>query len=218
MFNRTSFRVIALVVAFTVVLGVSLYTVNKLVFANSCERTYGGGKECDRSLKITKEVSKDQDKLNKNKDYSDSIILKSNERNKLVTFRIEVENKGDVDEEDLKVIDKLPEVFEKVEGALTEEIERIDNGDKITYYITVRVKSSAFDEGRCVVNEVRLRGDMNDEGGDETIDTDTATVCFGREITQLPKTGNEEAVVATLLGFGLIATGFGLRKATETVR
>jgi uncharacterized repeat protein (TIGR01451 family) len=133
MFNKTLLRLIVLVVAFTAILGASLYAVNVFVFAHSCERTYGGGKECDRSLKITKEVSKDQDGLNKNKHYSDSVILKSNERNNLVTFRIEVENKGDVDEKDLQVIDKLPEQFTKVEGALTEDIDRIDNGDKITY-------------------------------------------------------------------------------------
>lgn len=217
--NTITKRIIIYSVISTLVLGGALFAVNTLVFAHSCKVVYGGGKKCDRKLKITKEVSKDQDKKDEDKEYFDDIKLTSSEKNDLITFRLEVENLGDRDEKDLDIVDELPEQLEVVGGdKLHYSIDKIDNGDdtKQTFYITTRVKSGEFKSGVCVKNVARLKADMNDNDNKETVDTDDADVCFEKsKVTQLPKTGNEDAVIATMLGLGMVMTGFGLRKASE---
>lgn len=188
-------------------------TVSKLASANSCERTYGGGLICDRGFRVNKEVKVgSRDSSN---EYSDSVTVQKGET---FTFRIKVKNVGDVDGEDLNLVDILPDELKLVRGDLTHEISTIDNGDTREFTIEAVVKDSEFESGKtkCVTNTAKLKGDLNEDGNKETLDSDTAVVCYGKTIKELPKTGSED-FAAAILGAGMILAGVGIRTVKRFV-
>lgn len=223
MLKTFNFKLIALIAVFTVATAAALYTVNTLVFADSCNHSYGGGKSCKKDVEITKEVRKGFDGGFDKK-------VTGVKKGELIQFRITVHNTGDANLKDLRVEDVLPEALELIDGDLKRDIEFLDNGDDskvegckavsngvAVFCITAKVKDSEFKAGKsaCVVNQAKVKADFNKDGNRETKDDSEAEVCYGSELKQLPKTGNEDAVIATLFGLGMIMTGFGLRKATE---
>ncbi len=213
-------RLILFIALFVVISAIGMFAASRFVLGNSCDRTYGGGSECDKGFKIKKEVRiKDTDNF--------AETVSDVQKGQVFTFRIVVENIGDVDGKDLEMIDELPAELEKVDGSLTEDIEVIDNGDDNdvngctaegnavkVFCIKVKVKDAQYQTGvqKCVVNLARLKGDMNEDGNKETIATDTATVCYGKGITELPKTGASDTLLATILGLSMVAGGVLLKK------
>ena len=213
MFKVNTLKFVLSSIAFVVASFVAMYAINKFVFANSCEPTYGGGLECEEGFNLVKEVKRG--KIGDESDDYDKSV-EGVKKGEIVTFRITIENTGEIDGEDLEMEDNLPEHLDKTFGSLTEDIEVLDNGDSIEFFIEVKVKDSEFEAGvsRCAINEARLKGDLNEDGNKETIDSDTAVVCYGDNVTELPKTGNEDVVIYTLYGLGMIIIGLGIKRFT----
>ncbi|MEK7595486.1 MAG: LPXTG cell wall anchor domain-containing protein [Patescibacteria group bacterium] len=211
-------KLIVLALIFAIGIVATVYSFTILSFANSCDRTYGGGKECDRGFRIEKKV-----KVNGADKFEDKV--EGVKKGDVLTFRIVVTNIGDVDGKDLEVIDSLPKELEKLTGSLTEVIEVIDNGDDTkvdgcsgvgnavkVFCITARVKDIEYQTGvqKCVVNEVKLKDE--EDGKLKTVASDTATVCYGYGLKELPKTGSEDTVLFTIYGVGLVLTGLFLKR------
>ncbi len=185
-------------------------TSSKQVFAdNKCKQTYGGGEICNKSFRITKEVSKDKDG-----NYKDKIVLDTDEWNDTFYFRIKVENVGEVEVDNMKYEDFLPDELEYVDSGsdgLTEEWDNFEPGETVEFFIRAKVDKDEFDNEKefekCVVNKVELEYDGNFEG------SDTATVCYGdAEISELPKTGAGSSLALLVAGLALISTGTLVKK------
>ncbi|MFA6982073.1 MAG: hypothetical protein WC243_03570 [Patescibacteria group bacterium] len=181
-------------------IGIVLFVVLAVVSSKSvyadCESNYGGGETCvyNKSFKITKQV-----RLEGNDTWKDKIT--DVEEGDVIEFKIKIENTGEVDVDDMKMKDELPDELEKVGGSgLTEEWDDFESDETKTFIIKAKVEDDEFDKenfDKCVVNKAEVRYDGEFEGAD------TATVCYGNgDITELPETG-----VSTL---GLGFTGFGL--------
>ncbi|OGC50724.1 hypothetical protein A2716_01660 [candidate division WWE3 bacterium RIFCSPHIGHO2_01_FULL_40_23] len=207
MFNTYTKKLILGISTFIVLSVAGMVFMNKVIFANSCERTYGGGLECDRGLDIEKVV-----RIGDSGSFSESVNA---DKGDIITFKITIKNTGDVDIEDLEFKDILPDELELIEGDLTQKFERIDNGNdkKIVIYIKAKVKDSEFKSGvaECVTNVAKVEADI-DEDGDKDKKSDSASVCFGKAVKELPKTGPEQTIPMTLYGLGMIITGLGLKK------
>lgn len=181
---------------------------NKPVLADdNCKQTYGvygGGEVCNKSFRIVKEVAKDKDGT-----YKDKIVLDDDEWNDTFWFRIEVKNVGDLEVDDMRYEDFLPDELDYISSdsdGLTEEWDDFKPGEKITFYIKARVDEDEFDKDKefenCVVNKVELEHDGDFEG------SDTATVCYGNaEVSELPKTGAGTSIAMLVAGLAFIATG-----------
>jgi hypothetical protein len=190
-------------------LGLFILSVFASIFVTSahaeCNNSGYGSSNCDNNEKdydLEKKVTKS------NGDSKEEKItnIKKGE-NFIYTFRI----KNNSDEEvTLKLVDNLPNEFERVSGiGFTEDVKISKNSSK-TLEMAVKVKDSEF-EGKsnfekCVINKAYIYK------GDKEKDSSTATVCFGDDakITTLPKTGADSMVI----GFGLLSSllGFGLTR------
>lgn len=192
------------IIASTVVVATfALFGVTN-VYAD-CEPTYGGGETCiyNKSFEIEKEV-----KIEGDNDWKDKVT--GVEKGEIVIFRIKIKNVGEVETDDMKMEDFLPDEMERVGGSgLTEYWDDFEPGDTKTFKIEAIVKDSEY-EGenfdKCVVNKAELWYDDAFEGAD------TATVCYGdEELTELPETGAGSTLA--LLGTALILSGFVIKKS-----
>lgn len=175
--------------------------------------SYGGG-DCivNKSFDIEKKV-----RIKGDKSWKDKVtgVTEDDE----VEFRIVVKNNtdsGDVDDvefDNMRMHDFLPDELAKLSGDLTEDWDNFKPGEERTFYITVKVNSEEYDRtdfSKCVVNEAVAKYDDNEEA------SDTATVCYENgevlSIEELPRTGATSTVVLTLLGLTSITSGFALKK------
>ncbi|HLC93618.1 MAG TPA: LPXTG cell wall anchor domain-containing protein [Patescibacteria group bacterium] len=196
--KNKKYKIIAVAVV-ALVVGV-LFTGS--AYANGdCEPTYGGGERCvfNKSFDIEKEVRKDEDD-----DFEDKVT--DVDKNDTVEFQIKVKNVGDIEVDNMKYEDFLPDEMERVGGSgLTEEWNDFEPDEEVKFVIKAKIKESEFDRenfDKCIVNKVKVTFDGDFEG------SDTATVCYGQgEVTELPKTGGESTIALTLLGLGLAIAG-----------
>jgi len=161
----------------------------------------------NKSFRIEKEV-----RIKHEGDYEDKLVLDDDEWNEIIEFRIEIKNVGEVETDDMKMEDFLPEEMYRVGGnGLTEYWEDFEPGETKTFYIDAKIDSDEFDRDNfdtCVVNKAELRYDGDFEGAD------TATVCYGDiEITELPETGIGTTMLP--LGLGLIVVGTLVKKSRK---
>jgi len=127
---------------------------------------------------------------------------------RIIEFRIKVKNTGEVDVDDMKMEDILPDELEKTGGdGLTEYWENFDVDETKTFIIEARIRSTEFDRTdnfeNCVVNKAKVFYSDDLEG------SDTATVCYGEsKITELPKAGATATEIMSIVGFA--STGVGI--------
>lgn len=125
------------------------------------------------------------------------------------------DNEGDIDFDNMKMSDKLPDELSRTGGSgLTEYWDNFKPGETKTFTIEAKVKSDEYDRSedfeKCVVNKATVKWDDEFEG------SDTATVCYSNsEPKELPKTGHESFV--TLVGLGLLASGLLISKKAQKV-
>ena len=160
---------------------------------------YGGGEVKNKSFRIEKEV-----RIKHEGDYEDKLVLDDGEWGEVIEFRVEIKNEGEVETDDMKMEDFLPEEMYRVGGdGLTEYWNDFEPGETKTFYIDAKIDEDEFDRenfDKCVVNKAEVRYDGDFEGAD------TATVCYGDiEITELPETGIGTTMLP--LGLGLIVVG-----------
>lgn len=182
-----------------------LGTNNVYAYGN-CEANYGGGETCilNKSFEVTKKVRIEGDNSWKDKVIGVAI-------DEIVEFRIRVKNVGEVEVDNMKMEDFLPDemIFLDNEG-LTQEWDNFSPGETQEFKIKARIKDSEFDREnfeKCIVNKVEIDYDGNFEG------SDTATVCYGdAEITELPETGPTASIAFSVIGLGLISGGTLVKK------
>ena len=165
-----------------------------------CTSNYGGGQTCiyNKNFDIEKKVRKEGDNSWKDK-------VTNVKEGEVVEFKIKVKNDGEVNVDDMKMIDKLPKEMERVGGdGLTEYWDDFDSGDTKTFIIEAVVRDSEYDREdfeKCVVNKAEVEYDEDEEA------SDTATVCYSdKKVTELPKTGGSSMLYGAL-GLGLVALG-----------
>lgn len=189
-----------------------LFAYSNIAFAN-CS-SYGGSTSCTENGKeydLQKRVKKSD---SSNREQKITGIKKGDN----FVFVFKVENLKN-EKETLKLIDNLPNEFERISGiGFTEEV-TLNAKESKEFEMVVKVKDSEFENKsnfeKCVVNKAYLKK------GEETKDTSTATVCFGEgsanggvsSLENLPKTGAEESVVAVALI--LIVSGVVLKKFSK---
>lgn len=166
------------------------------------ESNYGGTEIKNKSFKITKDVRIEGDNSWKDK-------VTDVEEDEVVEFRIRVENVGEVEVDNMKMEDFLPDEMYRVGGdGLTEYWDNFAPGDVETFKITAKVNSDEYDREdfeKCIVNKAEITYKGKFEGAD------VAVVCYGNvEVTELPKTGASSTVA--LAGTGLIALGTLLKR------
>lgn len=203
MFNKTNTKLNKILVVAVFAVAASI-VLSGTVYADNNEN-YGGGETHDRDFDIKKEVSKEKDG-----DYDKKITGVKEGRK--VYFRITVRNTGNVDSDEMKYEDFLPDEMVRVgEDGLTEEWDNFDAGEKKTFIIAAKVKDSEYDDDdfdKCVYNKVKLYHD-----GDYQ-DSSSAAVCYSNtEAKELPKTGAETNVLAMVSGLGLTLAGFAIKKS-----
>lgn len=189
---------------FTVfILGVlAIVLLPKKVFAEECEPNGAYGETCtyEKSFEVSKKVRLEGDDT-----WLDKIVgVKDNE---VIEFRIKIKNVGEVEVDDMKMTDYLPEELFRTGGSgLTEYWSDFSPDDSETFIIKARIRKEEFDREdsfeKCVVNKAKAEQD-----GDK-VGSDTATVCYGDEIKELPETGATMTEAFTILG--LVSTGLGL--------
>ena len=221
--NISKNLIFSLSLALVVTASVIAFSQFNKASAASCERTYGGGLNCDRMVRLRKEV-----RLNDGDSFKETIT--NVQKGQIFTFRISVVNNGDVDLKDLDLTDELPKELELVSngGSLSNHIDVLDNSSDVSingcstnsnaakvYCLRARIKDTSFAQGvqKCVVNLARLKGSLdNDSSNRQTLATDTAVVCFGQGLTQLPKTGGEGTIAYTVLGLGMFLVGLVIKR------
>jgi LPXTG-motif cell wall-anchored protein len=192
------------------------------VYADECESNYGGGQTCiiNKSFRIEKKVAKagsdqDCDDISSG-DYKDK-VTGIHDSKKDICFKIKVTNTGELETDEMKMKDFLPDVLnnDNRDGDLTEEWDNFEPGKTKTFYIRVNVDKGEFDRDdqfeKCAVNKAEIRYKGKFEG------SSTATVCYGSEseIKELPKTGSTNLPVLAGLGFGSILLGLVVKKGSK---
>lgn len=184
------------------------FLFNRKVYAEDCELTYDG-EVCvyNKSFRIEKEV-----RVKDEGDFEDKLVLDEDEVDEVIEFRIRIENEGEVEVDNMKMEDFLPEEMDRVGGdGLTEYWDDFEPGEDITFYIDAEIDEDEFDNDnfeKCVVNKAEVRYDGDFEG------SDTATVCYGDvEVTELPETGFGTTMAP--LGLGLIVVGTLIKKSKK---
>lgn len=200
----------------------STVIASKVSAKEICFTQYGGGETCieedeNANINVDKKVSE------KDGNYEDH--LKSSEHKfsagDKIYFRIEVENKGDVDLVDVKLEDTLPDFVEfdkEIEGSahlsgskITFHLGDLDKGESKTVKFRAKVVDKdklPVDDKVCLTNVARAEGDRKDNS-DEEKDTDYSNFCIelGEEPTQLPKAGTPlnlaVAGMVSIIGGGL---------------
>ena len=175
-------------------------------FAAACEPNYGGGENCtfEKTFRVRKKV-----RIEGDDSWKDKVI--DVKKGKVVEFRVEVQNTGEIEVDKMKMSDNLPDELNKVGGSgLTEEWDNFEPGESKKFIIKAKINDSEFDAKnfeKCVVNEAKAKQDKKDVG------SDSATVCYGNgEITELPRTGAGSNIILSLTGFGLVSLGLLYKK------
>jgi uncharacterized repeat protein (TIGR01451 family)/LPXTG-motif cell wall-anchored protein len=207
MTNKLIKKLIVIVTPMIAGLLVAGFMGNTKVYA-SCEPTYGGGETCiyNKSFKITKDVRVIEDN---DTDFRDKVTKVK--KNETVEFRIKIKNVGEVEVDNMKMTDKLPDELERVGGdGLTEYFDNFKPGETKEFKIKAVINSDEFDRenfDKCVVNKAELHF------GDKFEGADTATVCFGKgEVTELPSTGPDFGTATGIAGLGLTVLGFLVKR------
>lgn len=131
------------------------------------------------------------------------------EEEDVVEFRVQVTNVGDVDADNLKMTDTLPDEMQRTGGdGLTEEWDNFEPDEEKTFIIETMLNEEEFDTDtefeKCVVNKAEAEQDGDDIGAD------TATVCYNNaDIEELPATG---PIPLGILGLGFAITGAALKR------
>jgi len=171
----------------------------------SCEDVYGGGERCiiNKSFRIEKEV-----RIKGDSTWREKVILE--DLDDIVEFRITVRNTGELEVDDVKMEDILPDELKRVGGSgLTETFDNFKPGDSEKFIIEAELTDDAKDENKsdCFVNRARVIYKDHVEG------EDVATVCVEvGEISELPETGFDTLTILTVLGLGSMALGIVIRK------
>ena len=173
--------------------------------AEECTSDGAYGETCvfDREFEIGKKVRIQGDN---DSSWKDKVI--DVPEGKIIEFRIKVTNVGEVEADDMKMEDFLPDELEKTGGAgLTEYWQDFDVDEEKTFIIEARIRSTQFDRTdnfeKCVVNKAKAFH------SDDLIGSDTATVCYGEsKITELPKAGATATEIMSIVGFA--STGVGI--------
>lgn len=169
----------------------------------ACENEGAYGQTCiyNKTFELTKKVRIEGDSK-----WHDKVTdVKEGD---VIEFRIEIENIGEVEVDDMKMSDNLPKELERIGGSgLTEYWNDFEVGDEKKFTIKARIKSSEFDRDgdfeKCVVNKAKVEYKDTLEGAD------TATVCYGEEeIKELPETGATYTEMLSVVGAA--STGLGL--------
>ncbi len=188
-------------VIFSVVAMVAIANTNT-VYAD-CEPNYGGG-TCvyNKNFKIDKKVRFKGDDTWKDK-------ITGVEEGDEIEFRIEVKNTGELDVDDMRYKDSLPDEMYRTGGeGLTEYWDDFDVDDVKKFIIRVKIDADEFNREnfeKCIVNKVTVYYKDVYEA------SDTATVCYGdSDIKELPETG--ASLVVSLSGLLSIAFGAVMKK------
>lgn len=160
----------------------------------------------NKNFRIEKEV-----RIKDEGSFKDKLVLEDDEWDEIIEFRIEIENTGEVETDDMKMEDYLPDELERVGGdGLTEYWDDFEPGETKTFYIDVKIDENEFDREnfeKCVVNVAAVLYDGTTEG------ENAATVCYGEaeeEIEELPETGFESVLLP--VGVGLVGIGALIKK------
>jgi len=168
-----------------------------------CNNSGYGSSNCDNDKKdyiVEKKVTKTEEKSKEEK-------ITNIRKGENFTYTFKITNNTN-EEITIKLVDNLPNEFEKVSGiGFTEDV-KISKKSSKTLEMVAKVKDSEFDGKsnfeKCVINKAYIYK------GDKEKDSSTATVCFGdgTKMSSLPKTGANSLVIGaslitTLLGFGL---------------
>lgn len=210
---ETKIHKINLILFGTLVLGFLIMLIlPKKVLASDCTQVYGGGEICNKSFDIEKKVRIKGDNSWKDK-------VEDVDEDDVVEFRIKIKNTGEIEVDDMKMIDDLPDELYKTGGdGLTEYWDNFEPGETKEFRTEVKIDSDEFDRDddfeKCVVNKVEVTYKDKHEA------SDTAQVCYGekeeKEIKELPETGPGFTTGAmTLLGLGLMGFGTVIKKSSK---
>ena len=159
----------------------------------------------NKSFELDKKVKKEGGDV-----WKDKVV--DVEEDEIVIFEIEIENVGEVEVDDMRMEDFLPDELERIGGSgLTEYWGNFEPGEKKKFEIEVKIDEDEFDRDiefeKCIVNKAEVEYDGDFES------SDTAIVCYGNiEIKELPETGATSTAIFTALGLTLIASGVVLKK------
>ncbi len=191
-------------VLFTVfILGViAIVLLPKKAFAAECTPDGAYGETCvyDKRFEVSKKVRLEGDDT-----WKDKVIdVKDGE---IIEFRIKIKNVGELEVDDMKMTDYLPEELFRTGGdGLTEYWSDFEADSSETFIIQARIRREEFDRDdnfeKCIVNKAKAEYD-----GDK-VGSDTATVCYGDRIEELPETGATMTEALTIMS--LVSTGLGL--------
>lgn len=175
--------------------------------AEECEADGPYGENCiyNKSFELDKKVRVEGDD-----DWEDKVT--DVEEDEIIEFEIEIENVGEVEVDDMRMEDFLPDELKRVGGdGLTEYWDDFEPGEKKRFVIKAKIKDEEFDREidfeKCIANKAEVEYDGDFES------SDVAIVCYGRyEIEELPETGVTSTAIYTALGLTLVATGVVLKK------
>lgn len=191
------------VVSFALVLSIAL--LNRVSYAD-CEANYGGGETCiyNKSFEIEKKVRIQGDNTWKDK-------VTDVKQDEIVEFKIKIKNVGEIEVDNMKMKDILPDEMDRVGGSgLTEYWDNFEPGDTKEFKIEAKLDNSEFDREnfeKCIVNKAEAYYDGNFEGAD------TATVCYGNAtITELPETGASSTIALVSMGILSVLGGTLVKK------
>jgi len=203
MINKTYKNLIVSFAVFGLLTAVSLGNVYA-----TCEDVYGGGEKCiiNKSFRIEKEV-----RIKGDSTWKEKVTLE--DLDDVVEFKITVRNTGELEVDNVKMEDILPDELIRVGGSgLTEYFDNFKPGESEKFVIEAELTNDAKDENKadCFVNRAKVIYNDHVEG------EDVATVCIETgDITELPKTGFDALTVLTALGLGSIALGTVIRKSAK---
>lgn len=196
--------IVTLLVAFAV-----MVLMPSKAFAVECESVYGGGERCiyNKSFEIKKKV-----RIKGEGSYRDRLNLDEDELDEILEFKIKVKNIGEIEVDDMEMIDDLPDGLYRVSGSdLEEDWDDFEPDETKEFKIRVKIDKDIYEDKKnfetCLVNKAEVEYKGHHEG------SDVAEVCFSvGELKELPDTGADATVAVTGLGLGLTFIGVVLKK------
>lgn len=191
---------------------ISVAALVTTVHAESCEDRYG---TClvNKRFKIEKKV-----RIGDSGDWKSKVT--GVDKDEMIEFHVKItnmsDNEGNIDFDNMKMTDKLPDELTRTGGdGLTEYWDNFKPGETKSFTIKAKVNSDEYDRQenfeKCVVNKASVRW------GEEFEGSDTATVCYSNsEPKELPKTGHES--IMAIAGLGLVVSGLLISKKTSKAR
>jgi uncharacterized repeat protein (TIGR01451 family)/LPXTG-motif cell wall-anchored protein len=193
--------------------GVFVFALGREAFADGDSDPYGiyAREVINKVFRVEKKV-----RVGDSGSFSDKVTHVA--KGEIVEFQIVVKNEGDMEVNDMKMVDILPKEMERVGGSqLTETWDNFEvctsekcEDERKVFIIKAKVKDSEFDREdfeKCVVNKAEIYYKDKFEGAD------TATVCYGKvPVTELPKTGTTSTALVTIGGLSLVYLGKLLKK------